>query len=247
MEKIPWFALAYFDCRITVVGQEKGVALNSFDGLPMWARVMNAIESCGEYLRQTFWPTGLSPFYSHPYMVPPWTTEHHFTTEFLVKTGIYTVVLTIITAIAVAFIARRAYLAVGWFWFLGALVPVVGIIQVGTQARADRYTYLPMIGVYLMVAWLLKEAADRWPQGRPLLAGISAVALAALCAATFLQVSYWHDSYKLFYHSVGAVDTDAEVQTEHGPRLVEHGGGDRWIFRLRQSRQGRPGENQGGD
>ena len=191
---------------------------------------MNAIESCGEYLRQTFWPTGLSPFYSHPYMVPPWTTEHHFTTEFLVKTGIYTIVLTSITVIAVVFIARRAYLAVGWFWFLGTLVPVVGIIQVGTQARADRYTYLPMIGVYLMIAWLLKEAADRWPQRRPLLAGISAVALAALCAATFLQVSYWHDSYKLFYHSVGATDTNAEVQTEHGPRLVEHGGGDRGYF-----------------
>ena len=125
---------------------------------------------------------------------------------------------------------RRPYLAVGWLWWLGALVPVIGIIQVGTQARADRYTYLPMIGVYLMVAWLLKEVADRWPLRRPLLAGGAAVVLAALSAATFVQVGYWINSYKLFFHSVGATDADDEVKTEHRARLVEHAGGDRQYF-----------------
>lgn len=235
VEKIPWFALAYFDCRITVVGQEKGVALNSFEGLPLWIRIMNGVESCGEYLRQMIWPTGLAPFYAHPYMVPPWTSDHHFTTEFLAKTAIYTLLLTAITIAAAIFFVRRTYLAVGWFWFLGALVPVIGIIQVGTQARADRYTYLPMIGVYLMIVWLVKEVADRWPRRRPLLAAGAAVLLAALAATTFVQASYWINSYKLFYHSVGAADADEDVKTEHAVLHVPHAGGDRQYFGYRSA------------
>jgi tetratricopeptide (TPR) repeat protein len=216
MEKVPLFAMAAGDCYVTVYGQQKGVALNSFDGLPMWARVMNAVESCGEYLRQCFWPTGLSPFYAHPYMIPPFTTEHHFTTEFLVKTGIYSVLLLSISVAAGLLFLRRPYLIVGWLWFLGALMPVVGIIQVGTQARADRYTYLPMIGVYLMVAWLLKEAADRWPSNRPLLAVGGVVVLTAMCAASFQQVSYWKDSYVLFKHASGIKDEDYFGYTADG-------------------------------
>ena len=85
-------------------------------------------------------------------------------------------------------------------------MPVIGIIQVGTQARADRYTYLPMIGVYLMVAWLLKEVADRWPKTRIALAAASVVVLIVLSAVTFRQVSYWVDSYKLFEHAVQVTD-----------------------------------------
>ena len=207
-EKAPWVALAYFDCQITVVGQEKGVALNSFDGLPLWIRVLNAIESCGEYLRQTVWPTGLAPFYAHPYMIPPYITAHHFTTEFLVKTAVYSVLLLGITIFAAVSFFRRSYLAVGWLWFLGAVVPVVGIIQVGTQARADRYTYLPMIGVYVMVAWLLKEAADRWPSSRPVLAAGSVVVLVAMSAASFRQVGLWINSYALFKDASGIKDED---------------------------------------
>ena len=82
------------------------------------------------------------------------------------------IILVVVTA-AVLWFWRKSYLAVGWFWFLGTLMPVIGILQVGTQARADRYTYLPMIGVYLMIVWLLKEVADRWPQTRIALAAAS--------------------------------------------------------------------------
>ena len=128
MEKIPWFALAYFDCRITVVGQEKGVALNSFEGLPMSVRLLNAVESCGEYLRQMVWPTGLAPFYSHPHMIP-----NGWTPEFWTKFWIYLPLLALVSAVAAWQFIRRPYLAVGWLWWLGALVPVIGIIQVGTR------------------------------------------------------------------------------------------------------------------
>ena len=151
------------------------MALNSFEGLPLVPRLLNAVVSCGEYLRQTVWPTGLAPFYAHPAMIPDgWTRE------FYIKFGIYAVLLLAITAAAIWFFRQRPFLAVGWFWYLGTLLPVIGIIQVGTQARADRYTYLPMIGVYLMVAWLLMEVADRWPKTRMALAAASVVALRAV-------------------------------------------------------------------
>lgn len=201
LEKVPLFGLAAGDCYVTVYGQAKGVALNSFEGLPLGVRVLNAVESCGEYLRQTVWPTGLMPFYAHPHMIP-----HGWTREFYVKFWIYGLLILLITALAGAFFRRRPYLAVGWLWYLGALIPVIGIIQVGTQARADRYTYLPMIGVYLMVAWLLKDLADRWPRVRPFLAAGGMVVLAAMSVATFQQVSYWINSYKLFKHSIGVTE-----------------------------------------
>ena len=152
--------------------------------------------SCGEYIRQTVWPTGLAPFYSHPHMIP-----NGWTNDFYVRFAVYSLLLLVITAAAIAIAWWRPFLAVGWLWYLGTLVPVIGIIQVGTQARADRYTYLPMIGVYLMIAWLLMEIANRWPQVRASLASFCVIALAALSVATFFQVSYWVDSYKLFKHA----------------------------------------------
>lgn len=202
-EKLPWFAMVFGDSYITVYGQHKGVALNSLEGLPMSARLLNAVVSCGEYLRQTVWPTGLAPFYAHPAMVP-----NSWTRDFYVSFGIYTTLLVVITGAAVWFFRKRPFLAIGWFWYLGALMPVIGILQVGTQARADRYTYLPMIGVYLMIAWLLKEVADRWPQTRVALATASVVVLVALSVATFRQVSYWVDSYQLFEHAVQVTENN---------------------------------------
>jgi protein O-mannosyl-transferase len=201
LEKIPLFAMVYGDCYITVYGQNKGVALNSFEGLHLADRLFNAVESCGEYLRQTFWPTGLAPFYAHPAMIP-----NGWTADFFTRFYIYAVLLLLITGAAVWFFRERPVLAVGWFWYLGALMPVIGIIQVGTQARADRYTYLPMIGVYLMVVWMIKEVADRWPATRISLALASALAVAALSAVTWRQVSYWVDSYQLFQHAAAVTD-----------------------------------------
>jgi tetratricopeptide (TPR) repeat protein len=201
VEKIPWFAMVYWDCQITVYGQNKSVALNSFEGLPMWARLLNAVVSCGEYLRQTVWPTGLAPFYTHPAMI-----ADGWTREFYIQLATYSVLLLAITGTAIWFFRKRPFLAIGWFWYLGTLLPVIGIIQVGTQARADRYTYLPMIGVYLMVAWLLMEIAERWPKSRNLLATGCVAVLIALCAVTFRQVGYWVDSYTLFRHAVEVTD-----------------------------------------
>jgi tetratricopeptide (TPR) repeat protein len=202
VEKLPWFAMVLYDCQQTVVGQDKGVALNSLEAVPLGPRLLNALISVGAYLGQMFWPAGMAPFYPHPHMYPNgWNSSTYC------QAMIGGIILLNVTG-AVIWFWRKSYLAVGWFWFLGALMPVIGILQVGTQARADRYTYLPMIGVYLMVVWLLKEAADRWPQTRIALAAAAVLVFTLLSAITFKQVSYWINSYALFQHAVEVTDNN---------------------------------------
>jgi protein O-mannosyl-transferase len=222
-EKLPWFGMVYYDCLQTVVGQDKGVALNSLDGLPMVPRLINALISIGAYLRQFVWPTDMAPFYPHPHMYEGgWCAWTYF------QAVIGGVILAVVT-VAVIWFWRKSYLAVGWFWFLGALVPVIGILQVGTQARADRYTYLPMIGVYLMLVWLLKEVADRWSRSRIVLAAVAVPVFSVLGIITFQQVSYWINSYVLFEHTAAVTDHNwfaynhLGIQYDHdGNELMKH-------------------------
>jgi tetratricopeptide (TPR) repeat protein len=225
-EKLPWFAMVIYDCQQTVIGQDKGVALNSWEGLPLGPRLFNALISLGAYLGQMFWPAGLAPFYPHLYILKSgwsgWGTSSYC------QAVIGGIILAVVTA-AVIWFRRKSYLAVGWFWFLGTLMPVIGILQVGTQARADRYTYLPMIGVYLMIVWLLKEAADRWPQTRIALAAASVLVFTVLGAVAFKQVSYWINSYVLFEHAVAVTDKNwfaynhLGIQYDHdGMELLYH-------------------------
>ena len=206
LEKVPLFALVAYDWLQTVVGQDKGVALNSWEALPPAPRMLNCLMSVANYLGQMFWPAGLAPFYPHPYMIK--NGWGGFTAVNYCEVAIGGVILVTVTAAVIVF-WRRGYLAVGWFWFLGTLTPVIGLpYQAGTQARADRYTYLPMIGICLMVAWLLKEAADRWPRSRRSMAAGAVVVFAVLSAITFKQVSYWIDSYVLFEHAAEVTDNN---------------------------------------
>ena len=203
LEKAPWFVMVLYDCQRTVVGQDKGVALNSWEGLPGGPRIVNSLMSIANYLGQMLWPANMAPFYPHPYMLKSgWAG---FSTLNYCEAAIGLFLLLTVTAAGVVF-WRKGYLAVGWFWFLGTLMPVIGILQVGTQARADRYTYLPMIGVYLMIVWLLKEVAERWPQTRVGLAWTAVAVMTVLSAITYQQVSYWIDSYALFEHAAQVVD-----------------------------------------
>jgi len=208
IEKLPWFAMAGYDCWQTVIGQNKGVALNSFEGLPLGPRLFNALLSLAAYLGQVFWPARMAVFYPHMYILKNGTDKGGWSgwdASAYVQAAIGAILLVNVTG-AVIWFWRKGYLAVGWFWFLGTLMPVIGIVQVGTQARADRYTYLPMIGLYLMIVWLLKAAAERWPQTRIALATASVLVFTMLSAVTFKQVSYWINSYVLFEHAVDVTD-----------------------------------------
>jgi tetratricopeptide (TPR) repeat protein len=145
LEKIPFFIISAISCGVTVVAQRHGEAISSLETVSLPHRLANAAISCVAYLKQTIWPTGLSVFYRRGVEFPPGTV---LGCAFL---------LLAITALALRFAHSRPYLLVGWCWFLGMLVPVIGLVQVGDQARADRYTYLPLIGIFIAVVWAAVE------------------------------------------------------------------------------------------
>ncbi len=185
-EKLPLFALAFAAALATMLTHN-----TSPDPLTLPERLANAAVSCVAYLGQLFLPLGLSPFYSHPEAGrPAW------------QIAAALALLLVITAAAI--VGRRSYpeLFVGWFWYLGMLVPVLGLTYVGAHARADRYTYLSQIGLYIALAWGATRLGASWP-GRRWLFGIgAAVMLAALMACSWRQTSYWHDGKTLWEHAL---------------------------------------------
>jgi tetratricopeptide (TPR) repeat protein len=187
LEKLPLFVLAGVSCVTTWLAQ-RGAAASSLELVPFGARVANAIVSYGEYLFQTVWPVGLAPFYPLRAQSP-------------VATSLSALLLVAVSAAAWFQRRVRPYLAVGWLWYLGTLVPVIGLVQVGGQARADRYTYLPLIGIYLMVVWGLDElAVRRNTRGTALAAaGVVVATLTMLCQ---YQAGLWHDDLRLWKHTI---------------------------------------------
>jgi tetratricopeptide (TPR) repeat protein len=171
---------------VTLVAQRAGGALQALEIYPLAARILNAIDSYLVYVAVSFWPSGLAAFYPHP-----------LDTLGVARVVAGASVLLVVTAAVVALRSSRPYLLVGWLWFVGMLVPVIGLVQVGLQARADRYMYLPLIGLSIALAWGASDLA-RGRLARRALAAAGAGALVALAAAAWTQVGYWRDSLTLF-------------------------------------------------
>ena len=199
VEKIPLFILALGCALITLIVQSKGaIGLVRLDVLPFSWRVTNAFSATLIYIRQMFWPVDLALGYSHPGRLPMW--------KVLLAAGI----LAGTTAGFLALRKRNPYLIIGWCWYLVMLLPVIGLIQVGGQAHADRYTYLPQIGLYLAMTWVAVDLFNRTPFRAPALGGLAIVTLLALSACAWKQVGYWRDSETLWRHSL-AVTKDNDV------------------------------------
>ena len=183
-EKVPFFALSVASAAITYIVQRASGAVDSLD-IGIGLRLENALVSYVVYIAKMLWPSRLAVFYPYPVEIPVWQAV----AAALAILGI--------SALTLRFLRSRPYLAVGWFWYLGTLVPVIGLIQVGSQARADRYAYLPMVGLSIMLAWGLLEV----PKSKVAISGAVAVCLACavVCAA---QVQYWRNSETLFRHAL---------------------------------------------
>ena len=190
VEKIPLFVITLLSAMSTMVMQAQGKNLSFGDRVPIVTRCANAIVVYVLYLVKMVWPSGLAVFYPHPLGRPAWQVAGA------------AVVLAAITLYCVREARRRPYLIVGWFWYLGTLVPVIELVQAGKFSHADRYTYLPSIGVSIMVAWGLADlaAACRVP-GRAL-AVVSGAAVAALAVCAVIQTSYWRSDEALIGHAV---------------------------------------------
>lgn len=199
-EKVPFFVLALAMSATTYVVQKQGGAVRTLADLPLGPRLANAVISAALYIGQTVWPTHLAILYP-PEVRPAWQ---------LIAAAL---LLAGITFLALRSIRTRPYLAVGWLWYLVTILPVIGIIQVGYQARADRYTYIPTIGLSLMLAWSAADAWQRWPKVRPALAGLGGAACLACMALTWRQIPYWEDSRTLFQHSIEVTGPNAIAHT----------------------------------
>ncbi len=193
-EKIPFFVLAAAASAITVYVQQGPIA--SLEAVSMRQRVANALVSYAAYLGQTFWPSHLAVFYPFRVSVPLW------------QPVAAAVLLAALTALALARLQRAPWLAVGWLWFAGMLVPVIGLVQVGRQAMADRYTYLPSIGLCLAVVWGIAELV-RSQKARPVRAAASTLAVvvvAILGILTRAQAATWKDGVTLFGHAIAVTE-----------------------------------------
>jgi protein O-mannosyl-transferase len=190
LEKAPFFALSAVSCVVAFVAQQQGGAVRPLALLSVSQRASNALAACATYLQQTFWPAGLAVFYPLRDTLPVGT---------VIVAG---VVVLGITAWAIYSVRRRPYLVVGWLWFLGMLVPVIGLVQVGMQQVADRYTYLPLIGIFVMVVWEVSDRCSRSRMGSAFLAVAAGGVLLACLVVTRVQVSYWRDSARLFRHAL---------------------------------------------
>ena len=191
LEKVPLFLLCIGSAVITLVAQESGHAVH---GLSAAMRLGNAVVAYVRYLGKALWPSRLAVLYPHPgRLLPAWEVVAS------------TVLLVTVTLLVLRWREHR-YLPVGWFWFLGTLVPVIGLVQVGVQAMADRYAYLSFIGLFLCVAWGVADLAQRWKIPAPWLVAPALAILAVLGMLTYRQIGYWHDSETLWRHALAVTE-----------------------------------------
>src|SRR6202011_2359149 len=189
IEKVPLFALSIGSCVATLWAQN--FALGSTEFLPLTWRITNAIFSYFEYVRQMFWPVDLIPFYVHPEgRVEMW--------RFLFA------VIILVAVTSITWIRRRKnpYLVVGWFWYLIMLIPVIGIVQVGLQGHADRYTYLPQIGLDVALVRLIWDLTKSWRQQKIFLSGVGVTVVGTLSILSWKQTMHWRDTEALWRHTL---------------------------------------------
>jgi hypothetical protein len=189
-EKAPLFLLSGISSAITFWVQRSGGAVRSLEVWPFDVRIANAAVAYAQYIAKMFWPAELAVYYPHPGSPPIW------------ELAVSGVLLLAVSLFVLRVVGQRPALAVGWLWYIGTLLPVIGLVQVGSQAAADRYTYVPLIGLFIMLAWGIPESAVR---GRHAKLGVAigvTASLAALSLLTRKQVEYWSGSIPLFEHAL---------------------------------------------
>lgn len=195
LEKLPLFALSVASSVVTLVVQRRGGSVIQLIDIPFTGRLANALASSIAYVGKMFWPGDLAVFY-------PFRTDVSW-----MVSGAAALVLIATTAAVLRFARTRPYLAVGWFWYGITLLPVIGLVQVGVQAMADRYTYIPSVGVFVAVVWTVSELLDRMPNGKTMATVAAALVIGLFAVEARSQVHYWKDSETLWRHTLD-VTTD---------------------------------------
>lgn len=221
-EKTPLFLMTLASCIVTFYAQKTQGSVQSFEFYPLGVRIANSFAAYVGYIRKMFWPTDLACFYPHPGRdLPMWKPLW----------GI--IVLAGVSYLVWRLASRRPYLAVGWLWYLGTLIPVIGFIQVGMQAMADRYTYIPLIGLFIIIAWGVPELigcsgtsgkVEELEKARQTIIAFAAcTAVAALMVGTWFQVGYWKNSITLFERALAVTENNDTAHNNLGIALAWQG------------------------
>ncbi len=207
-EKIPLFILAAIVGVVTFVSSFHGDVTISIDKLPLADRTANAVLSYAKYLGKMFWPENLAVFY-------PYSKEFG---SFPIIGAI--LLLTVLSCLAVFLARKYRYALMGWLWYLGTLVPVIGLIQVGKQAMADRYAYIPMIGLFIIIAWGIPDLLRGWPRRKIIFAVSSVAVISGLMICSLLQVRHWQNGVTLFEHALRVTDMNSRAHYNLGISLT---------------------------
>jgi tetratricopeptide (TPR) repeat protein len=233
MEKLPLFALSACSCMVTLFTQRQGP--HPIDQLPFLWRLNNSFVSYVTYIRQMLWPARLAVLYPHP-------NDHLPLVDVIVAIALIAGV-----SLLVIYLRRaKPYLVTGWLWYLGMLVPVIGLVQVGEQAHADRYTYLPQIGLYIMVAWAVGDllAESRPRAGRALIGVAAAITIVSLSVRAFGQTAYWKSSETLWNHTLAVTGENDVAHNNLGFLFLRKGELDKAISEFQAALDIRARETQ---
>ena len=222
-EKIPFFVCSLFSATITIYAQHKGGAIRNFVEMPFWLRTENAVVAYVKYLAKTLWPLDLAVLYPFPSSIPLWQVFCSL------------LILLLVSVATVRAGRRHPYLVVGWAWFLVTLLPVIGLFQVGNQSMADRYSYIPIIGLFIMAAWGVPVLTKELKYSRSILALLACAVMIASAALTWQQLRFWQDHVSLFRHTLQVTSGNFMAHDSLGVVLAKKGDQDAAIREYRDA------------
>jgi protein O-mannosyl-transferase len=222
-EKIPFIVCSLLSAIVTIHAQNKGMAIRNFDEMPIGLRIENVFTAYVKYIGKTLWPHDLAILYPFPLTIPLWQVISS------------SLVLLLLTAAAIRAARKYPYLAVGWFWFLVTLFPVIGLIQVGSQSMADRYSYIPVIGLFIMAAWGVSDLTKGLRRRKVILSIIAGTVISASAVATWIQIGFWRDNISLYQHNLQVTSGSAIVHNNLGIAYVRKGDVDTAIEEFKQA------------
>jgi len=217
LEKVPFFVLIIASSVIAYIAQKEGGAVSSLERLPLSMRISNALVSYVKYIWMMFWPTRLGVLYPHPRgSLPVW---------FAILSGLF---LVIISVLAFRAWRRKPWLSVGWAWYMVTLLPVIGIVQIGPHGLADRFTYIPHIGIYVILAWgipdlLRGKTTCLGSRSSPVLVAAACAVISAFAVTTYVQTGYWRSSVPLFKRTVEVTRRNPIILNNLGSVLIQEG------------------------
>ncbi|MGA2465783.1 MAG: tetratricopeptide repeat protein [Thermodesulfobacteriota bacterium] len=223
LEKVPFLALSAVSSFLTFIAQQKGGTVKSFELFSLENRIANALVSYVNYIEKMIWPHPLAILYPHPGMLPIWQ---------VIGAGL---LLVCVSVLAIHSARRHPYLVMGWLWYLGTLVPVIGLVQVGMQAMADRYTYVPLIGLFVIIAWAVPDILKEWRYRKIVFNILASLVLSIFMILTRMQIQYWKNSIALFGHTVKVTVNNHIAEDGLGLALAHQGRLDEAIAHFAES------------